>query len=118
MPAITATNMAVAGETALTYVTLDGSTDTFTYNSNANPVLVLENSTGGPLVPVITGDAASSSVNVPGVPGGFDASVGYTLASIADGTSVAIRLNSIAAYLPGTISITSGTGLTAALMEF
>lgn len=117
MPAITATNMQTAGDIALTVVTLDGATDTFTYNASANPVLVLDNVTAGALTPVIDGDGGTT-VPVSGAPGGLNVSGGYTLSEIAAGDKVVLRLKSISAYLSGTISVTGGTGIEASLLEF
>lgn len=117
MPAITATNMAALGAVAVTETTLDGSTDTFVYNSAAKPLLVLRNATGGALTPVIDGDAAVA-IPVKDAAANFDATAGYSVGSIAAGDSVSIRLETISAYLLGTISITSGTGIEASLLEF
>jgi hypothetical protein len=116
MPAITATDMQGAGQRTLTQTTLNG-TDSFVFNSAKNPVLTLRNPTAGALSPVIDGDGGTT-VQVAGI-GSVVVSGGYAVGSIAATTgSVAIPLNSISAYLQGTIAITSGTGLIATLMEF
>lgn len=116
MPAITATDMTAVGAVDVTITTLDGSTDTLTYNPGKAPVLVLNNVTAGSLSPVIDGDGATTHVCA-GV-GTVDVSGGFAVGSIAAGDSVAIRLKSVEAYLKGTIDITSGTGIEAQLLEF
>lgn len=116
MPAITATSMQGAGQRAVTQTTLNG-TDSLVYNASARPVLVLRNPTAGALSPVIDGNGGTT-VQVAGV-GSVDVSGGYAVGSIAATTGiVAIPLDSISAYLQGTIAITSGTGLVATLLEF
>lgn len=117
MATITSTNMQGSGERSVTTTTLDGSSDTFTYNRNLRPVLILHNPTGGPITPTIDGDGASE-VLVAGV-GDIDISAGYTPESaIAAGATIAIPLQSIGKYLAGTIAVTGGSGLEAQLLEF
>lgn len=116
MPAITATSMQGSGQRALTQTTLNG-TDSLVYNSATRPVLVLRNPTAGALTPVIDGDGGTT-VSVAGI-GSVSVASGYSVGSIAATTGiVAIPLDSISAYLQGTIAITGGTGLVATLMEF
>lgn len=117
MPAITATNMKAGAQAAVTKTTLDGSTDTLTFTTSRNPVLILDNVTGGALSPVIDGDGASANYSVEGV-GDIDLTGGYAVGSIPAGDSVAIPLNKIKQYLQGTIDITGATGIEAALLEF
>lgn len=115
MATITATNMQGSGARVVTRTTLTAS-DTFTFNADRNPVLELDNVTGGALTVTIDG-ASGTSVAVPGV-GAVDVSAGYSTGSIAAGAKVAIPLNSIREYLKGTIAVTGGTGISAALLEF
>jgi hypothetical protein len=117
MATVTATSMGGTGQRTLTYVTLTGTADTFTYNASRAPVLVLFNDTGGSLSPIIDGAGASAALPVKGV-GVVDLTAGYPVGSIGAGVTKAIPLDSIAQYLKGAIAITSGTGLSAALMEF
>lgn len=121
MPAVTATNVnAETGAFTPTTVTLDGSTDTLTYDATKNQILFLLNTTGTPVTNVtITSAGASNSVNIPGTGATFDASAPYTLsASIADNGSVVTRLKSIERRIsPGEITISGGNGLTAYLLE-
>lgn len=116
MATITATSMAGSGKRALTYTSLTGTADTFTYDNGANQSLVLYNDTGGALTPVIDGSGAST-VAVVGV-GSVDISGGYSVGSVSAGATVIIPLNSIAQYLAGTIAITGATGIEAALLSY
>ena len=116
MATIVSTLMTGTGARNVTQTTLTGTADTFTYVSSARPILVLFNDTGGSLSPVIDGDGATS-VQVPTV-GSVDVSGGYAVGSIAAGESKAIPLDTISAYLSGTIAITTGTGLVASLLHF
>lgn len=115
MPAITATDVYATGVVTVTETTLNGSTDTLTYNTGRRAVLVLRNATAGALTPVIDGDGATT-VHVPGV-GSVDLSGGYSVGSIAAGAVKSIYLDSISEYLAGDISITGGTGIIATLLE-
>lgn len=116
MATIAPTSMQGSGQRALTETTLTGTADTFVFLTNSNPVLVLRNATGGALSPVIDGNGGTTVV-VGGI-GPVDVSAGYAVGSIAAGAVKAIPLNTISAFLQGTIAITSGTGLVAALMHF
>lgn len=116
MATITATSMAGQGDRAVTWTTLTAS-DTFTYNSGRSPVLILRNATGGPLTVNIDGDGATTKA-VAGLGADVDVSGGFDTSAIADGTTRAIPLTTISAYLSGTIAVTGGTGITAALLEF
>lgn len=116
MAAITATNINGAlGANTVTRTTL-GSSDTFTFNTSYNPILILDNVTAGALTPNIDG-SGGTTVPVKGL-GSVDVSSGLTLASIAAGACVAIQLNTIYEYLKGTVTITGGSGIKASLIEY
>lgn len=116
MAVITATDMTGTGDRAVTVTTL-GASDTLTFSASKEPVLVLNNVTGGPLTPNLLGDAATT-VTCSGV-GSVDVSGGFTTASIAAGDSAAIPLVSIRSYLSGTtVTVTGGDGIEAQLLEF
>ena len=115
MATITSTSMGGSGARTATETTLDGSSDTFTYRSGRDAVLILRNPTAGGITAVIDGDGAGT-VPVSGV-GNVDISSGYSTGSIAAGAVAAIPLDTIAKYLAGTIAITGGTGLIAPLLE-
>lgn len=114
MATITPTDVSGYGAQSVTVTTLTG-TDTFTYNGDKDPTLVLHNPTAGALTPVIDGDGATS-VNVAGA-GSFDISSGYSVGSVAAGATVAIRLQTIRKYLAGTIALSGTTGIEAQLLE-
>lgn len=116
MATVTATDMTGSGQRTVTEVTLTGTSDTFTYNSGKEAVLIMRNDTAGALSPVIDGDGGTT-VQVRGI-GSVDVSSGYSVGSIAAGAVKAIPLDSIREYLQGTIAITSGTGLVCQLLEF
>lgn len=115
MPAITATDMTGSGSRSVAETTLDG-TDSLTYNSGKEAVLILRNPTASAITPVIDGDAAGVKT-IAGI-GDIDLSAGYDVGSIAAGAAVSVPLDSISAYLAGAVAINSGTGLVAALLEF
>jgi len=114
MPAITATNFGANGVTTVTETTLNG-TDSFVLTAGRSKYLILRNPTGGAISPTIDGDGATSEY-VPGL-GTVTTSGGYAVGSIAAGAVKTVSLDSIAAYLKGTIAITGGTGLVAVLVN-
>ena len=115
MAVITPTNAKVIGSAALAQTTL-GASDTFVYNAKRNPVLVLDNVTGGALTPLIDG-ADGTTVPVIGI-GNVSVASGYTTPSIGAGAKAFIPLKSIEKYLQGVITITGGTGIKASILEF
>lgn len=115
MATITATSLQAAGAVATTQTTLDGSSDTFTYDASKTQVLILENPTASAISPTIDGDGGTT-VGVPGI-GSVDVSGGYAVGSIAAGAAVSLICSTVSAYLQGTITITTGSGLVATLLE-
>ena len=115
MAEITASSITGSNAQAVTVTTL-GASDTFVFNAASNPVLILNNVSVGALTPLIDGDGGTT-VPCSGI-GNIDVSAGLTLASIGIGDTVAIPLNSISAYLSGTITITGGDAIEAQLLEF
>lgn len=115
MAVITTTDMTGSGARAVT-VTVLGASDTFVFNSARSPVLVLNNVSAGALTPLIDGDGGTTQPCA-GI-GDIDVSTGLTLASIAAGDTVSIPLNSISAYLQGTITVTGGLAIEAQILEF
>jgi len=116
MAVIAKTSVTGSGEKVITVTTLSAG-DTFEFTPNVNATLVLNNVSGGALTPLITGDAASSDFPCAGV-GGIDLSTGFQLASVGTGVQVAIPLDSISAYLKGTITLTGGDAMEAQLLEY
>lgn len=115
MATITPTSMGGSGARTVATTTL-GASDTFVYNASRNPVLILDNVTGGALTPNIDG-AGGTIVPVAGL-GSVSVASGLTLASIAAGAKVAIPLATIEKYLQGVIAVTGGSGIKATLLEF
>jgi hypothetical protein len=112
MPAITATSIQGDGAIVLNETTLNG-TDTFSYKNG--DILILRNPTGGAITPTIDGDAGTFVI-VPGL-GSVSVAAGWSVGSIAAGAARVIPLDSRAEYCKGIVSITSGTGLVAALLR-
>lgn len=112
MATITRTNVAGAGRKTVTETTLTGTADTFTYGTGDR--LILRNPTGGAISPTIDGDGGTT-VAVAGV-GDVSVASGYAVGSIAAGAMVTIDLDTISAYLQGTITITGGTGLVGSIL--
>ena len=100
-----------AGKATVVQTTLTAS-DTLLYNGE-RMILTLRNGTAGALTPLITGSTATT-VAVPGY-GLLSVASGYAVGSIPAAGVVAIPLDSIKAYLKGTITVTGGTGITATL---
>jgi hypothetical protein len=116
MAAIPATSMGGSGARAVSKITL-GSSDTLTFNPSKDPVLVLDNVTGGALTPKIDG-AGGTTVPVAGV-GSVDVSGGYDVpVAMAAGVINAIPLKSISGFLQGVVTITNGSGIKAYILEF
>ena len=115
MGTIAATDMTGQGDRVVTVTTLTAS-DTFTFNTNKGPLLVLNNVSAGALTVTIDGDGGST-VGVAGI-GDVDVSGGFVTSEIAIGATIAIPLNSIFQYLLGTIAVTGGTDIEAQLLEF
>jgi hypothetical protein len=115
MATIAATSMQGVGSRPKTRTTLNGTADTFTYRPGRGDILVLHNPTGSTISPVIDGDGATTA-EIQGL-GVVTTSGGYTVPSgIAAGAEVLIPLDSIAQYLKGVITITSGSGLVGSVL--
>jgi hypothetical protein len=113
MPAITATTLTGQGARAVTETTLNG-TDSLTYAPG--DILILRNPTGAAISPTIVGSLAPAAFAVPRADT-FNLSGGRAVGPIPASGVRAIPLDTIAEYLAGTISITSGSGLIGALLR-
>jgi hypothetical protein len=114
MATIVQTSIGGKGARAAAMTTMTAS-DTLAYQPGTGQLLHLRNPTGGALTPVFNG----SLNDVAQVTGGPDVSTtsGLTLAAVPATTgSVVIPLDTIAAYLKGTITITGCTGMVAVLL--
>lgn len=114
MPAIVNQDIDVLGQVDITYVTLDGN-DTLTYgNGVKDQMLLLKNSSGSTKTGTFIGDAAPATVNCPGV---GETTVVAEAFNIADASDAIFSLNLISKKLAGSVTITGGTGLEAALIS-
>lgn len=115
MATITTTAVSTTDSSTISVTTLDGASDTFTLTT-ATGLLILENPTGGAISPIITGDG-SATVECQGV-GVIDVSGGTDIfGSISAGAEKVLKVNIVKEYLQGTITITSGSTLTARFLE-
>lgn len=94
------------GQVVTPTVTTLGASDTFTYLPGM--YMIINNVTAGALTPNFDGDGGTTW-SAPGI-GSIDVTGGYTAASIAAGAQRIIRLDSIKAYLQGTVTVTGGDG--------
>lgn len=109
MAAVPDVSKNVSGSFTATSIVLATSGDTLTYSSGTEQLLVLYNiHATDPAIVTIDG-ASGTTVAVPGA-GATTASVaaGYAI-TIAAGVAKAVRLDTISAYLSGTVSIVSDT---------
>lgn len=114
MATIVQTSLGGKSSRAATMTTMTSS-DTFAYQPGTGQILYLRNPTGGALTPVFNGSTNTTAI----VTGGPDVStsIGLTLSAVAATTgSIAIPLDTIAAYLQGTITVTGCTGMIAVLL--
>lgn len=113
MALLVATNIKPGGDVLATVNTL-GASDTYTFDFNKSPILMLRNATGGPLTVNLDG-ADSALVSVDGY-GSVDPTSGLDI-TVADGTTKAIKLKSRNAYLQGEVTITGGDLAEAIILE-
>lgn len=113
MATLTQTNLrGVNGPVVVASATLTAS-DTFAYSKGTGQVLELFNGTAGALTANIDG-AAGTTIVVAGLGAPVDVSAGFNVALTA-GQTKAVPLDSISAYLQGTIAMTGAAGVTARL---
>lgn len=116
MATIAQTSMITGGVITVIETTL-GASDTFVYSQGNGQILTLRNPTAGALSPTITGSTASAAIPVSGY-GTVSAAGGLAVGSIAAGTARAIPLDTVSAYLSGTITVASGVGLVASILTY
>lgn len=114
MAALTPTTMQGSGQRTATVNTLTAS-DTFAYAMGTGQILVLWNTTAGTITPTITGDTA---FNFWGKDLGVAVGVtsGYPVALNA-GQMIALALDEARMWLSPGVTITTGTGLLAILLN-
>ena len=106
MATITKTSLGGSGSRAMS-VTVAGASDDFVYT--AGDLLVIDNITAGALTPNLDGDGAST-IPVPGYGSDLDVSGGYDVPSIQAGDKAVIPLDTISAWLKGTVAVTGADG--------
>lgn len=102
------------GPITVTRTALTG-TDSLVYVQNSGQVLELYNTTASPVTVTIDG-STSSTISPPGYGGTVDVSAGKAIVVGASAT-VAVRLDTISAFLSGVVAVTGGTGVTAHLYQ-
>ncbi len=112
MAAIAATSAKQNGDFLVTTTTL-GASDTLTYLDGTKQLLVLANPTGGNITVTIDGDGGTT-ITPPGFGGTVSVSSGKSI-TVNAGTTKAVRLDTISAFLQGTVAVTGGSGLVASL---
>ncbi|MFC3180455.1 hypothetical protein [Cypionkella sinensis] len=104
-----------AGVFAPMTLTTLGASDTFEFRRGTGQILFLRNPTGGTLSPLIDG---GDGVTVPLAGWGLrTVSGGYPAFAITTLQNKLLWLDTIPAFLQGTITITSGAGLLAGLLN-
>lgn len=114
MTTIVPTSAAPGNSRVVTETTMTSS-DTLVYLPNTGQELILRNATAGALTVTLTG-SASTNVSFPNVPF-FSVAGGYSTGSIPAGAVRLIPLDTIGAYLQGTVTLTGGTGIVASLLN-
>lgn len=116
MATIAATNIRTANGPINATVTVLTASDTFTYVQNGRQLMHLFNTTASPVIVTFDG-STGTTISPPGFGGTIDVSTGKAVTVPANGT-VAMNLDTISAFLQGTIAVTGGVGVTATLYNF
>ena len=110
MAVIASNTVSKAVPTTLTKTTL-GASDTLVYASGTRQVLNLHNTTGGSLTVTIDG-SGGTTISPSGLGAPVDVSAGFGI-TCAAGAHKVVPLDTIAAYLSGTVTLTGAATLTA-----
>ena len=102
----------VKGPVTITRTVLSAS-DTLVYVSGGGQVLELFNTTASPVIVTIDG-SASTTISPDGYGSTLDVSAGIAITVPASGTK-SVSLDTIYAFLAGTVAVTGGVGVTAHL---
>lgn len=116
MATITATSLAQAGIITPTVFTL-GASDTLTYTPGVNGILVIQNGTASAVTTLNIDGDGGTTVPVPDTGSTFSVASGLTFPSIAAGDFRVVRLDTIKAYLQGTVTISGGSGMKAFIIQ-
>lgn len=116
MPQIIQTSLYRQAEFVSVYVFNLSSVDVLQFQPGEQQFLVIENSTGSAINPLIKGLSAPDDYNVQGL-GEIDLSGGYPAGIIAAGASIAIPLHNIHRWLEGSIELTGAAGAKAYIVN-
>lgn len=97
----------------ITLTALTGTSDTFTPNKTASQLLMLVNDTASPIVITMAGDGAPATFKAQGFPAETVSPLSFTVPANAQVTQY---INTLSGLLAGVVTITGGTGLSAALL--
>ena len=114
MAVITQTSLNASGGITVTKTAL-GASDTLVYTAGTNQLLVLYNTTGSPVVVTIDG-SGSTTISPEGYGGTVSVASGKAITVPSNGVE-AVRLDTIKAFLLGTVAVTGGTGVDAVLFK-
>lgn len=114
MPALTKQDLKVVGQQDLTFTTLDGANDEFTFTGQAHEYLIVRNPTGGTINATLIGAQAPATVECDGIGTVSVTAEPLDLLTTEDKT---LYLNEISTKLQGLTTITGGTGLEVAWVE-
>ena len=114
MAVIAANARGVSTPTTLTKTVLSAA-DTLVYKPTVSQALFLYNTTAGSLTATIDGNAGTT-ISPRGLGGTVDVSAGKPIV-VAAGELVMVDLQSISAFLQGTVNVTGGATLTAWILE-
>jgi hypothetical protein len=103
----------VNGRVSVTVNTLTAS-DTLVYSGGTNQCLIVSNATGDEVTLNIDG-SGSTTITPQGYGGTLSVSSGYNI-TIPDGETKAVKLDKIAAFLRGTVTLTGADDCTAMLI--
>lgn len=113
MAAVVAQTLIKEATHTVTLTALTGTADTFTPNKTASQLLMLVNDTASPIVATMIGDNAPATFKAQGFPAEAVDPLSVTVPANAQVTQY---INTLSGLLAGVVTITGGTGLSAALL--
>jgi len=114
MATIVPTLMTGSGPRTLAPTTMTAS-NTFVYKPGTGQILMLRNATAGALTPILDG-VGGTTVPVAGI-GNVSVAAGFNAGSVAAAATIAIPLDTISAFLQGTINVMGCNNMIATLIN-
>lgn len=114
MAAVVAQSLIKETTHTITLTALTGTADTFTPNKTVSQLLMLVNDTVSPIVVTMIGDGAPATFKAQGFPAETVDPLSVTVPANAQVTQY---INTLSGLLAGVVTITGGTGLSAALIN-